>query len=257
VEIFCPGHARRPPLFETKLYHYCRDERFGRHKNETGNETGPADNLRDALCNPGCRASFYRRHCFVCEREMERKTEQQLLCGRPKCVGEFQRHRERFLGKWGEVPGKMVSPSENPANTHHFWPDRQGRGWRWEADGEDDCLLYRRDGSLAVHLNRQSNGWRVVHPRTTPEIVEPDLDAAKARAQTLALASLPMEGRFDARLAELVATGMDVEKTALKVVGELVRRGRLPGRMVAFCGVCCPPCSATAASAPLALRGCQ
>jgi hypothetical protein len=54
---------------------------------------------------------------------------------------------------------------------------------------------------LAVHLNRQVQGWRVVHPRTTPEVVEPDPDAAKARAQTLALASLPVEARARRRIA--------------------------------------------------------
>jgi hypothetical protein len=52
--------------------------------------------------------------------------------------------------------------------------------------------VYRRDGSLAVHLNRQSQGWRIVHPRITPEVIEPDLDAAKARARSIALAALPL-----------------------------------------------------------------
>jgi hypothetical protein len=62
----------------------------------------------------------------------------------------------------------------------------------WEADGEDDWLLFDRSGRLAIHLNRQSQGWRVVHPRVIPEIVEPDLDAAKVRALPIALASLPL-----------------------------------------------------------------
>jgi hypothetical protein len=107
-------------------------------------------------------------------------------------LSEFRRHRKRLLGKWGEVPGKTVSPSISPANPYGFLPDRQGRAWRWEADGEDDWLLLDRDGRLAVHLNQQAAGWRVVHPCVVPEIIEPDLDAAKTRAQTLALASLPL-----------------------------------------------------------------
>jgi hypothetical protein len=82
-----------------------------------------------------------------------------------------------------------------------LWPDRQGRGWRWEResapglDPGDDWLLLDRNGRLAVHLNRQSSGWRVVHPRIALDISEPDLDAAKARAQTVALASLPVHSK--------------------------------------------------------------
>jgi hypothetical protein len=60
-----------------------------------------------------------------------------------------------------------------------LWPDRQGRTWRWEQesapglDPGDDWLLLDRDGRLAVHLNRQSSGWRIVYPRTIPAIIEP------------------------------------------------------------------------------------
>ena len=50
----------------------------------------------------------------------------------------------------------------------------------------------RRRGRLVVHLNRQTTGWRIVHPRVTPEVCDPDLASAKARALPIALAALPL-----------------------------------------------------------------
>ena len=53
-------------------------------------------------------------------------------------------------------------------------------------------LPKRRGGRLVVHLNRQTAGWRIVHPRVTPEVCDPDLASAKARALPIALAALPL-----------------------------------------------------------------
>jgi hypothetical protein len=45
----------------------------------------PVSNEHEAFCTRGCHSSFYRSRCLVCEDKMERKTENQLLCGKRKC----------------------------------------------------------------------------------------------------------------------------------------------------------------------------
>jgi hypothetical protein len=99
------------------------------------------------------------------------------------------RHPQERVESRSKEP--ILSASE-PAVPGDLWCAKGGRGWRWEEESPDDWLLLDRSGRLAVHLTRQTAGWRVVHPRCTPEVIEPDLDAAKTRAQTLALATLPL-----------------------------------------------------------------
>jgi hypothetical protein len=45
----------------------------------------PVDNPREAFCTRGCHSSFYRKRCLICEGEMARKTERQLICGGRRC----------------------------------------------------------------------------------------------------------------------------------------------------------------------------
>jgi hypothetical protein len=38
-----------------------------------------------AFCVRGCHTSFYRKRCLVCEGEIVRKNENQLVCGKRRC----------------------------------------------------------------------------------------------------------------------------------------------------------------------------
>jgi hypothetical protein len=208
------------PLFETKTYTCCRNDRVELKP--------PTENRRHAFCCRQCYVTWYRKHCLVCDdatgpRSPEERYPTRNLCGRSDCRSAFRRNPAIFeafgvpngpksaalLRRGLDQTGLGVTPPA--ADPHEIstsdgvsgrspvasadrlrWSDWQGRGWRWEVDGEDDWLLLDHVGRLAVHLNRQAAGWRVVHPRIVPEAIEPDLDAAKVRAQTLALASLPL-----------------------------------------------------------------
>jgi hypothetical protein len=210
------------PLFETETYTYCRNDRVKLEK--------PTENRRLAFHCRGCFVTWYRKHCLVCDRETPPRSPDERyptrnFCSR-KCRNAFRANPDIFQA-FGVPTGRKAAAAQRqavrsslggglaqtsqdvtpkPAGPHEMgvsagvperssvalWPDRQGRWWRWEQEGPDDWLLYRRDGGLAVHLYRQSSGWRVVHPRVAPDIVEPNLDAAKARAQSIALAALPL-----------------------------------------------------------------
>jgi hypothetical protein len=69
---------------ETELRHYCR------HKLCRSKLPQPVSNSREAFCSRGCYRSFYRRHCLICEAEMVRKTENQLVCGKRRCRNALQ-----------------------------------------------------------------------------------------------------------------------------------------------------------------------
>jgi hypothetical protein len=64
---------------ETALRHMCRNPRC---RSKLG---APVSNPREAFCARGCHTSFYRKRCLVCEGQMERKRENQTICGRRKC----------------------------------------------------------------------------------------------------------------------------------------------------------------------------
>jgi hypothetical protein len=50
----------------------------------------PVSNPREAFCARGCHGAFYRKRCLVCEEPMERKTGNQLICGKRKCRNALQ-----------------------------------------------------------------------------------------------------------------------------------------------------------------------
>jgi hypothetical protein len=69
---------------ETAMRKMCRYPRCGSKLPE------PVSNPREAFCARGCHTSFYRKRCLVCEGSMERKTENQLVCGKRKCRNALQ-----------------------------------------------------------------------------------------------------------------------------------------------------------------------
>jgi hypothetical protein len=72
--------------FKVELRHYCRNLRC------RSKLPAPVANLRSAFCTKGCHSGFYRKRCLVCEGEMVRKTENQLVCGKRRCRNALQAH---------------------------------------------------------------------------------------------------------------------------------------------------------------------
>lgn len=50
----------------------------------------PVENPKDAFCTRGCYRQFHRKRCVVCEHDMERRTEHQLVCGKRRCRNALQ-----------------------------------------------------------------------------------------------------------------------------------------------------------------------
>ena len=65
--------------FSVEPRHYCRNPKC---RSELPK---PVSNDREAFCARGCHTAFYRKQCLVCEEAMERKTENQLICGKRLC----------------------------------------------------------------------------------------------------------------------------------------------------------------------------
>jgi hypothetical protein len=78
--------------FAQTLRHRCRNPHC-RSKLPT-----PVANPREAFCTKGCRSSFYRKRCVICEREMVRKTGNQLVCGKRRCRNTLQ--AQKALGRY-------------------------------------------------------------------------------------------------------------------------------------------------------------
>ena len=50
-----------------------------------GKLPAPVLDLRQAFCCPACHAGFFRVHCQICERPMQRKSPSQKACGEREC----------------------------------------------------------------------------------------------------------------------------------------------------------------------------
>jgi hypothetical protein len=111
-----------PPVPPISLRHRCRNLRCGLKLKQ------PTDNLRDAFCCSGCFASYFRGHCLVCERPLNRKAraEHQRFC-RPKCRKEFSRHPERFSGRWDGGTVSSRGLSKTPIKRSGFRPSKVDR----------------------------------------------------------------------------------------------------------------------------------
>ena len=78
---------------ETAMRHMCR---YPKCRSKL---PAPVSNHREAFCARGCHTSFYRKRCLVCEQQMERKTEHQLLCGKRACRKALRASSD--LGRYG------------------------------------------------------------------------------------------------------------------------------------------------------------
>jgi len=143
-----------PPVPLIGPRHRCRNPRCGAKLKRS------TDNRRDAFCCSGCATSYFRNRCLVCERafERKRKAEHQRFC-RPKCRKEFQRHPERFLGGWGDVPVSSRATPETSIKGPGFSPTKVGRPFRQVAGPELGPTALRLaslplDPELAARLER-------------------------------------------------------------------------------------------------------
>ncbi|MFZ2079887.1 MAG: hypothetical protein WAV38_25220 [Xanthobacteraceae bacterium] len=81
--------------------HYCRNPRC------RSKLPAPVSNPREAFCVRGCHSGFYRTRCLVCEAKMERKTENQLICGKRRCRNALQARQS--LGRY-RAPSAVIDP---------------------------------------------------------------------------------------------------------------------------------------------------
>jgi hypothetical protein len=88
---------------ETALRHMCRNPRC---RSKLG---APVSNPREAFCTRGCHSGFYRKRCLICEGQMERKSERQLICGKRRCRNALQARQS--LGRY-VASDSVVSPTK-------------------------------------------------------------------------------------------------------------------------------------------------
>jgi hypothetical protein len=203
------------------LRHYCRNPRCKMKLAE------PVENIHFAFCSPSCHASFYRRHCLVCEQELAPGPDHRKFCKKPRCKSKHRQfpHVYDFPGHSSQ---KARRASETPIKSGSFWCDKEGRGWRWEVsyerwqvrrddwevhrddyevrDGDweirpDEHRLLDRDGKLVAGFVPAQTGYRIFHPWTGQHA--DTFEAAKRMAISLALANLPLEPKFAERIARL------------------------------------------------------
>src|SRR5262249_18000778 len=100
-------HALNAPATADGARHHCRNPHCRCRLAE------PVDNLRRAFCCRGCRESFYRRRCLVCEKSLAH--ERLKTCCR-RCRLEFRRFPHRFQQAKAGVAKTVKTASETPVN---------------------------------------------------------------------------------------------------------------------------------------------
>jgi hypothetical protein len=109
-------------FIEEKPRHMCRNPRC-RSKLPT-----PVTNEREAFCARGCHSSFYRNRCLVCEQPMERKTGNQLVCGKRKCRNGLQTRAD--LGRYhGSISAKLMQEVPDSIDSKQLLKPDRGIDW--------------------------------------------------------------------------------------------------------------------------------
>jgi hypothetical protein len=116
--------------FKLDLRHYCRNPKCRMKLRE------PVAGPRAAFCTKGCHSSFYRRRCLICEQPMQRRTENQRLCGKRRCRNALKA-RSALGGihpfEKSIKPGLKTSPQRRPASLFANAPLNilGGGSWVW------------------------------------------------------------------------------------------------------------------------------
>jgi|SRR6516225_3144491 hypothetical protein len=113
--------------FQAELRHYCRNPRC------RSKLPAPVGNPREAFCTRGCHSSFYRKRCLICEREMERRTEHQLVCGKRRCRNGLQARSD--LGRY-HASSEAIHPLKTPIKPGIKTSHEGDRPWRIVAGPE-------------------------------------------------------------------------------------------------------------------------
>jgi hypothetical protein len=173
------------------LRHHCRNPRC-RSKLKV-----PAENPRHAFCCRGCRESYYRSRCVICEGQRP-PSPTGVMCRRRKCKNEYRRDPAKFISPWGrkDAPATRIAktvllPSTCADSTACFWRGKSGRGWRWTA-GEETHRLINREGREVARIQRGGDRWWVARPRSIREPPIESLADAEKRAGHMALWALPL-----------------------------------------------------------------
>ena len=177
-----------------KTRHYCRNPRC------RSKLPAPVENEHHAFCTRGCFESFYRSRCLVCEEPMRRKRERQRLkSGHRRCEAEYRKFPRVYdyprdepaqKGGIGPFADESLAEAHFPRGFRRLEGERPH--WSWHSD-EYEHELRDADGTLLARIESNAGRHRLTHPRTTPMLSWPDLDEAKHRAESLALAALPSD----------------------------------------------------------------
>jgi len=106
---------------DNTLRHYCRNPRC------RSKLPSPVSNTSEAFCTRGCHSGFYRKRCLICEADMVRKTEHQLVCGKRRCRNALKAGPN--LGRYAASSGG-VSTHKNPTKSGTESGLKGDRAWR-------------------------------------------------------------------------------------------------------------------------------
>jgi hypothetical protein len=123
-----------PIRTDAGLRHYCRNPKC-RMKLKTR-----ASNAREAFCTRSCYRSFYRHRCVICEQPMERRTENQLVCGKRRCRNALD---GGFDGGRYLSPSRRNAPAKAPDSIDPKAAPAPDRAWRIVAGPERPAVSLR------------------------------------------------------------------------------------------------------------------
>jgi hypothetical protein len=171
----------------------------------------PVENHHCAFCTRGCFESFYQNRCRVCERDL-RKTGRRgdagrLYCRPPaRCRQEAEKWPEKYrYGPPAAFPATKLRSAHSTGikfGLAGYPPVHNSlRHWWWADPGIGDLSLYDSDGLTLARIVLKDDGcYHLRTPITWPRMAWAGLDAAKHRAESLALSAIPLES-FDPKLA--------------------------------------------------------
>jgi hypothetical protein len=191
------------------LRHRCRNPRCRM------NLLAPVENLHQAFCTSGCYSSFYRSRCLVCEDPIRRKNDQQKFgSGHATCRAEYARFPHVYdykplqtsQGSLNQRVGGRSAHSAGLKSAHEADrpPFKCLRHWWWGDPVDGDLSLYDKDGLTLARLVLDDGRYHLRTPITRPRMAWADLREAKHRAESLALAAIPLAS-VDPKLAARIA----------------------------------------------------
>jgi hypothetical protein len=209
-----------------QLRHRCRNPRCGCKLPE------PVENPHAAFCTKGCWLQYHRSRCCVCEEQYERRSENQLRCGRRKCQSEFRSWPHVYNPFGVEMDGGVKSArgvGRNPIKTALEMPASLRR-WSWQRlSGEDeDYELLDGTGKMVARVRQEGDSWWVARPRCSLDPPLETLDQARARAISMALATISPPPDPNSRIVAAVLREREQHPSRFSYAGERYARTTTP-----------------------------